>query len=488
MYRPLLGDCFLLSLPSDRGRPFHLMIDCGVILGTPSPEVKMAAVVEDVIAATGGHVDLVVATHEHWDHLSGFLQAADLFTPGDEGDQNGRLRIDDLWLAWTEDSKDDLANLLRAQRKKTERGLRLALTGLRAAEAREAGLRAAEAGDGRGRVWTASKQVESLLGFFGAAGGTTGDALAALRSYAQNPPRYCRPGEPPIELPGVPGVRIYVLGPPYDEKLIKRSHPSEAHPEVYEAAFGLTPDAAFFAAAIEENEAAEGGFAGLREASQPFDRTLGVGEADARRWPFFEQRYWGEAEGEDDRDQSWRRIDAEWLGSAAELALKLDEDTNNTSLVLAIELTASGRVLLFPGDAQVGNWLSWEGLSWTFGDGRRVSAHDLLARTVLYKVGHHGSHNATLRDKGLELMNHRELVALIPVDHEMAKKKGWSKIPFEPLMTRLAEKTSGRVLRGDSAQPIHDLPPPDGVPAAVWRRFQSSVEDTALYFEIRIPL
>ena len=33
--------------------------------------------------------------------------------------------------------------------------------------------------------------------------------------------------------------------------------------------------------------------------------------------------------------------------------------TNNTSLVLAIERIADGKVLLFPADAQEGNWLSW---------------------------------------------------------------------------------------------------------------------------------
>ena len=42
-----------------------------------------------------------------------------------------------------------------------------------------------------------------------------------------------------------------------------------------------------------------------------------------------------------------------------EFALKIDNDVNNTSLALALEL-ADKRVLLFPGDAQVGNWLSWD--------------------------------------------------------------------------------------------------------------------------------
>lgn len=39
----------------------------------------------------------------------------------------------------------------------------------------------------------------------------------------------------------------------------------------------------------------------------------------------------------------------------------------------------------------------------------------LLANTEFYKVGNHGSHNATLI-KGLELMTHNNLVAMIPAD------------------------------------------------------------------------
>jgi beta-lactamase superfamily II metal-dependent hydrolase len=73
----------------------------------------------------------------------------------------------------------------------------------------------------------------------------------------------------------------------------------------------------------------------------------------------------------------------------------MNNATNNSSLVLAFEVSKGGKVLLFAGDAQAGNWRSWSQAS--FDDGRaKVAAKDLLGRTVLYKVGHHGSHNATL--------------------------------------------------------------------------------------------
>src|SRR5260370_18106955 len=113
---------------------------------------------------------------------------------------------------------------------------------------------------------------------------------------------------------------------------------------------------------------------------------------------FFQQQYWTPADATD----NWRLIDSDWLGGSTELALQLDSLTNNTSLVVAIELP-DGDVLLFAADAQVGNWLSWQNLTWTVGS-KTVTGPDLLPRAILYKVGHPGSPNATLKERGLEQM------------------------------------------------------------------------------------
>ena len=96
--------------------------------------------------------------------------------------------------------------------------------------------------------------------------------------------------------------------------------------------------------------------------------------------------------------KDWRRIDNDWLAAAEQLALNLDSDTNNTCLALAFEwgVPGEGQVLLFPGDAQVGNWLSWRRQQYQAG-GRTLTADQLMQHTILYKVGHHASHNATLR-------------------------------------------------------------------------------------------
>jgi hypothetical protein len=161
---------------------------------------------------------------------------------------------------------------------------------------------------------------------------------------------------------------------------------------------------------------------------------------------FFQQQYWTPADATD----NWRQIDIDWLEGSTELALQLDSLTNNTSLVLAIELP-DGDVLLFAADAQVGNWLSWQGLEWEIG-GKKVTGPDLLKRTIFYKVGHHGSHNATLREKGLEQME-KLRVAMLPVDQAMAKKKHWDQMPLDELVSELNKKAKGVVLRVDQPMP-----------------------------------
>jgi hypothetical protein len=80
---------------------------------------------------------------------------------------------------------------------------------------------------------------------------------------------------------------------------------------------------------------------------------------------------------------------------------------------------------------------------------RQVTAGpDLLARTIFYKVGHHGSHNATLKQDGLESMTNLHIAA-IPVNHAMAVRKQWGNIPLPQLVAALTAKTGGKVVRID---------------------------------------
>ena len=246
--------------------------------------------------------------------------------------------------------------------------------------------------------------------------------------------RFLRPGQI-VEVPGVDNGRVYVLGPPQDRTQLKRSDPSKRAPEVYELGGDAGADFGFVSALD-----GEGGAGG---AQPPFEAFFRIPDARARRDKAFASYY--------RRGEAWRQIESDWLGAASRLALQLDSDTNNTSLALAFELAPSQRILLFPGDAQVGNWLSWQSTTWKVKRGagtRRVTARDLLERTVLYKVGHHGSHNATLREFGLEMMSSPELAAMVPVNRKTAKKMDWN-MPFPALWSRLLEKTGGRVMDRD---------------------------------------
>src|SRR4029077_1544204 len=79
MYRQGLGDCFLLSFGKDSSftEAAHVLIDCGT-LGATTTKVKIKDVVADIALTTKNkttaksELALLVATHEHQDHLSGF--------------------------------------------------------------------------------------------------------------------------------------------------------------------------------------------------------------------------------------------------------------------------------------------------------------------------------------------------------------------------------------------------------------------------------
>jgi len=132
---------------------------------------------------------------------------------------------------------------------------------------------------------------------------------------------------------------------------------------------------------------------------------------------------------------------------------------------LAFEFIDSGEVFLFPGDAQIGSWLTWADLAWNVTDPngkmRPVKVADLFPRIVFYKGSHHASYNGTLSGYvdgvGLEEMTHSDLVCVVPVDRAMSKEMGWDRtLPWTPLLNRLKEKTRGRLVLTD-----HNEIPPD---------------------------
>jgi hypothetical protein len=202
-----------------------------------------------------------------------------------------------------------------------------------------------------------------IAGILGATGEKTQAALEIPEAKAgAGGLRHCWPTNLPIEIEGT-GARIYVLGPPRDEKTIRPFKPSKRNSETYELALD---GSGFLATRVLT---ALNGSGDVR----PFTASARIPMEEARTIPFFQHHYWGTPGS----TSEWRRIDGDWLGSADEFALMLQSATSNTSLVLAVELS-DGDLLLFAGDARWETWQSSQALEWTLDDGRKVTGPDLV--------------------------------------------------------------------------------------------------------------
>ncbi len=482
MYCHGFGDCFLITFLSKGNPVYRMVIDCGMLTGN-SDTLKQA--IADISNECGGQLDLVVQTHEHKDHISGFnLKGKDKKLLWDA------IEVDNVWLAWTENiapGGDDLAIDLKEKFKKKKKALAKAL-GLYNQRINAVSHKTLMESEFRGTDYHSAQQryansLQQLLNFYdigpdevnkslNASGDELGLTMKDAMSYfiernkANGTPHisFWNPGDfANAETTGIKGINFYFLGPPKNYELLRKMDDKE-HVEMYLSDLALSDN---FYIALTESATEDGA------ALSPFQDKYNWKEKDIPKsdlkdddhvWNLYHHT-----------KNEWRNIATDWLQNAGTLALHLDTYTNNTSLVIAMEFESTGKVLLFAADAQIGNWISWtepeaEGstipkLKWqTDNGGKKITASDLLEQTVFYKVGHHASHNATAKKHGLELMNSKELAAMIPVDQEVAKKqgkKGW-KMPAEDLYQRLLERTKGRIIRADDGnllkKDVSDIP------------------------------
>jgi beta-lactamase superfamily II metal-dependent hydrolase len=433
-----VGDCILYMFQKAGKTTFSMLIDCGAWNGDTADITKCA---EDIRDTCKKKLDLLVVTHQHLDHVSGFNQAKKVF---DE------IEVNQVWMSWIEDKDDDIAKILK---KKYGKALTMARKIVAEAQLKMAGRTTNSEVRGFGaKLKNKALKMEEIMALLeledgvskikGAAAKrpTNDDAMEYVRGKgtATEPIRYLIPGEVVTDLKGAEGMKFYILGPPRDEdmKFFKIALNDD---EMYH--FAATKDVSRAAARSSRKLLVSG--ITLEDSISPF---RGQYRMDDQETKAFFKMY-------ESPDYEWRQIETDWLESAASLALRVNNLTNNTSLAMAIEFEASGRVLLLPADAQSGNWMGWhkpEVKNALFNAGGKDTVA-LLNNTVFYKVGHHGSHNGTASVSGLDFVSHPDLVAIMPLVQDKVPE-GWGgadNFPAKGLYKVITDKTKGRTIRTD---------------------------------------
>lgn len=486
MYRMGTGDCFALRFLAGEQTVFKMLIDAGAWFGS---KARLQPFIVDLKQYLDGYADVLLVTHEHKDHVHAFEACEPLFT-------DGTFRAGEIWLAWTEE--DGTRKVQEWQEKFGEKKKALGLAAKKLAEAiaspeykkQFAGSRHAHRALGARQDFAAVLTSFADLHLSRDGHQVYKGGLAGMEVVKKKIPagdiKYFKSGEVIRDLPGAEEVKIYVLGPPglYGEVKKEKGAPGQAYDPNE-----LVRETDAFGAAL--HQLATPGSA--PESLLPFDEHYIAPPNTAIQKTY--QR------------ADWRRIDFDWLYSAGALALRLNSLTNNLSLAIAIELGDNGKVLLFPGDAEIGSWVSWHQIPWPdkhhpAPESREEKEHkhlteDLLNRTVFYKVGHHLSHNGTARQLGLEMMHHPELAAMATLDYAVIQQ-GWTRtMPNRGVVRELLAQTKGRLMIMQEEGLFFDfnkeVPLKDKIAEARNRMsarerkdFEDSYQATPLYLQYRV--
>jgi hypothetical protein len=343
-YHVGFGDCFLLRFTYADTSRRHILIDFGTTSLPPdAPGDWMMQIAADIRAKCtekGGELNVVVATHRHADHISGFTTASN---KKGSGDIIAALKPKVVVQPWTEAPNAPVN--WKGPVVKKQHAFAMRRRSLEAMHEAAAAALAYVQRSGKNM----SRAVANELAFIGEDNLANVSAVKNLQTMGPNV--YVYHGSDSGMGGELPGVDIKVLGPPtltQTDSISKQT--SESESEFWMLAPKRISDATA---------------AGAEARLFPNAKTIPGNKL------FTEQRWVA------------RRIDQANSELTLSLVRALDKQMNNTSVILLFQ--AGTKRLLFPGDAQLENW--------------QYALHSDLAPLLddvdLYKVGHHGSRNAT---------------------------------------------------------------------------------------------
>jgi len=295
MYNVGFGDCFLVSFPSSPN-PLKVLIDCGTIAAASMKMTDVVQAIIDEVTEDDGvaRIDLVVCTHRHADHVSGFAD-----------DRWKSVEVREVWMPWTEDPQDQEARRIRETQSKLALGLDKAWQAKIAS-----GLAAAGDPSIRDIAINALSNASAMETLH------KGFAGKPKRKFLSAPKK----GLKTVKSTALGDVVTYVLGPDKSEAVIRDMDPPAGKTYLQQLTTTGEPLSPF----------------------EPF----------GPEWTLESLQYEWDALAVPPADAAKLRSLAELADLG--ITVSLDKAVNGTSLVLVFEL--GDAVLLFPGDAQWGTW------------------------------------------------------------------------------------------------------------------------------------
>lgn len=397
-YQVGFGDCFLVRFEYPGARRRHVLIDFGTT-GLPKDAAKdmLVTIANDIKDKCNGKLDAVVATHRHADHISGFATA----NGKGPGDIIRGLKPTVVVQPWTEDPAAATdATVPTALAHKSLKGYTSSLSRMHRTAAKVLGQLESRPG-------SFSKEMAERIKFIGEDNLANRSAVKNLASMGEKPPIYTYHGGPSGLGRILGGVKVHVLGPP-----------TLAQTDTIRKQRSRDPDE----------------FWHLRMKSLDVDERLTPQQSEL--FP-----------GHPTRSGGKLPMSARWFSSRVKLARSdqvlqivraLDNQMNNTSLILLLETRK--KKLLFPGDAQLENWEY--ALS-------KKKLRDLISDVDVYKVGHHGSLNATPRSmwaafkkKSRTQKKDRLTTIMSTMPGKHGKEKSHTEVPRQSLLSRLQAESN----------------------------------------------